>query len=122
MYKSGSEFREFQALLNRGEVDVAAELDDIGKRNWPTLEVILCNFWCRAPDIDTESLTYIRSENTLEASTLIDGPEFVARGIESRCNWLFRRALTLSAAGFKKYQRDGVEIEMVRDKYFAEVR
>lgn len=122
IYASGHEFQELCDLIGQRELQIADELSSIGARRWPSLEVIFCYMWCRAPDIGPERLRYLRSEKLLEASILIEGDEFRRRTNEDRCTFLFHRALTQAAAGFRKYRRvGGDEIEAIRDHHFAEV-
>jgi hypothetical protein len=105
-------------MVGAAELAIAADLARAGDQSWPELEAILCNFWCRAPDIGGETIKHYRSEKVLEASTRIEEADFLARTNESRCNTMFFRALTLAAQGFRKVGRPGDGIESIRDKHF----
>lgn len=118
-YSSAAEFRELQQMIGDAEIAIAGDLNGVGNQCWPGLEVILCNFWCRAPDISGETIKHYKSDKVLEASTLIDRADFLSRTNESRCNAMFFRALTLAANGFRKYDRSGDEIESIRDERFV---
>jgi hypothetical protein len=121
VYASAQEFRELQTLLDRGEIAVADDLAEVGERLWPELTVILCNFWCRANDVDGETVKHYRKDKVLEASTCVDQNAFRSKSNEERCDALFFRALTLAASGFRKHGRDGGEVEAIRDKHFPKL-
>jgi hypothetical protein len=120
IYGSEGEFRELRRLIGNAELAVAERLARIGEHHWPEIDVILCNFWCRTKDIEGETIRHYRKDKLLEASTCIEAGGFKPQLNPKRCNIFFYRALTLSAAGFRKYKRDGAEIELIRNERFSE--
>src|SRR5262249_20989633 len=106
IYRTEAEFRDLLELIGGAEMAIAGELTRIGHQHWPEI-VILANFWCRGPEFEHETVKHFKRDKVLESSACIETGGFLARDTPSRCNILFFRALTLAAAGFRKYKRGG---------------
>ena len=119
IYQSEGEFRELRELIGRAELLIADDLACIGRQGWPEIMAILSNFWCRGPEFEHETVKHFKKDQVLESSACIETAGFLARDNPSRCNIFLFRALTLAAAGFRKYERNGAsDIEAIRDRHF----